>query len=398
MNGASAIGNMIRFSWAKSLEILFPFHFKRWLKVLIIVWFAGAGIQGCSANFSVPKKSVRSSSVSGGSPGVQPPPGASQQGAEQMSPVLPAGTLPFAGASNFSVKQIQVPAQNGSASPNAEPATKLKAVMDRLKSKANFIGLLWIAAGIMSLGFIFVAFLMWLSSRFNFVLLDAVLTQEPAIKGPFRKHREAGNSYFVWTLLFTGIGLVAFLLGGLLVVLSLGIMKWSPVLGIPLMILGGLFALAVIVTMVSVGTIMRDFVVPIMYREKIPVMSALNKFLKTGAFTLGKVSRYLLVIFGLWILATVIQSIVGIFALIGGMIAGGLMAIPGLILFKILPFLKIPLIILGSLAAIALLLAVIVVIGMVLLPVVIFFRVFALTYLTRLYPECDLLGFSEKSP
>ena len=397
MNGASAIGNMIRFSWAKSLEILFPFHFKRWLKVLIIVWFAGAGIQGCSANFNVPKKSVRSSSVSGGSPGVQPPPGASQQGAEQMSPVLPAGTLPVAGASNFSVKQIQVPAQNGSASPNTELTTRLKAGMDQLKSKANLIGVLWIAAGIMSLGFTFVAFLMWLSSRFNFVLLDAVLTREPAIKGPFRKHSEAGNSYFVWTLLFTGIGLVAFLLGGLLVVLSLGIMKWSPVLGIPLMILGGLFALAVIVTMVSVGTIMRDFVVPIMYREKIPVMSALNKFLKTGAFTLGKVFRYLLVIFGLWILASVIQSIVGIFVLIGGMIAGGLMAIPGLILFKILPFLKIPLIILGSLAAMALILAVIVVIGMVLLPVVIFFRVFALAYLTRLYPECDLLGFSEKS-
>ncbi len=324
----------------------------------------------------------------------QPPPGASQQGAEQMSPVLPAGTLPVAGASNSSIKQIQVPAQNGSASPNAEPTTKHKTGMDRLKSKADLIGVLWIAAGIISLGVAFAAFLMWLSSRFNFVLLDAILTREPAIKRPFSKHSEAGNSYFAWTLVFLGVGLVAFLLAGLLVVLSLGIMKWSPVIGIPLMILGGLFALAVIVIMVSVGTIMRDFALPIMYREKIPAISALNKFLEADAFTFGKVFRYLLVVFGLWILAMVTQSIVGIFAVIGGVIAGGLMAIPGLILFKILPFLKIPLIILGSLVAIALILAVIVVIGMVMLPVVIFFRVFALTYLTRFYPECDLLEFA----
>ena len=47
-------------------------------------------------------------------------------------------------------------------------------------------------------------------------------------------------------------------------------------------------------------------------------------------------------------------------------------------------------------AAIAIVLAVIVVTGMVMLPVAIFFRAFALTYLTRLYPDCDLLGFTEK--
>jgi hypothetical protein len=163
------------------------------------------------------------------------------------------------------------------------------------------------------------------------------------------------------------------------------------------MILGGLLALAVVVAMVFVGTVMRDFVLPVMYREKIPAMGALNKFLEAGTFSFGKVFQYLLVVFGLWILAMIAQSIVGIFAVIGGVITGGIVAIPGVILFKALPILKIPLIVLGSFAVIALILAVIVVIGMVMLPAVIFFRVFALAYLTRLYPECDLLGFSGKS-
>ncbi|MFH1800344.1 MAG: hypothetical protein ABH891_05825 [Candidatus Omnitrophota bacterium] len=397
MNGASTIRNMIKFSWAKSREILFPFHFKRWLKALIVVWLAGAGIQGFSANFNIPKKSVRSSSVSGENTMAKPSSGISQQGAEQMSSVSPVETPAVAGISTPSTEQIQAPTQNEmrspSASPNADPMAKIRAGMDRLKSKVNLIGVAWVAAGIISLGVAFAVFFVWLSSRFNFVLLNAILTREPAIGGPFRKHKEAGNSYFAWTLAFMGIGLTAFLSAGLLIMLSLGMMKWSPVIGIPLMILGGLFVLAVVVAVVFVGTIMRDFVLPLMYCEKIPAMSALNKLLRAGTFAFGKAFQYLLVVFGLWILAMIAQSIVGIFAVIGGVIAGGLMAIPGIILINVLPFLKLPLIILGGLAAMALILAVIVVIGMVMLPVVIFFRVFALTYLTRLYPECDLLEF-----
>jgi len=49
--------------------------------------------------------------------------------------------------------------------------------------------------------------------------------------------------------------------------------------------------------------------------------------------------------------------------------------------------------ILGGLMAVALILAVMIATGMIMLPVTVFFRYFALTFLTRLYPDCDLLNF-----
>ncbi len=400
MNSTPTIGKMIGFSWAKSREILFPFNFKRWLKILVIVWLAGAGIQGFSANFKVPTKQARSSSVPQKIAIPKLPPGMLPQRVEKMSQIPPAvGTL------GSSTKQGQALPQKGvrplSISQDSDRIAKLKAKMEHTKHKTGPVMLAVLVAGISLLGIGLVAlmvFFLWLSSRFNFVLLDTLVTQEPVIKKPFKKHEEAGNSYFKWLLAFLGISLGVFLVIGLIGAGLLGIAKGHMALSITLGIFIGFLALVILLGIIIIGILMRDFVLPVMYREKIPAMSALNKFLKAEAFAFGKVFRYLLVILGLWILATIIQSIVGILAVIGGVIAGGMVAIPGVILLKALPLLKLPLIVLGSLVAIALILAIIVVVGMVLLPVVIFFRVFALAYLTRLYPDCDLLGFLGKVP
>jgi hypothetical protein len=154
----------------------------------------------------------------------------------------------------------------------------------------------------------------------------------------------------------------------------------------------------VIAVMIFAGMVMHDFVLPVMYQEKITAMSAMNKFLEADTFAFSGVFQYLLVVLGLWVLAAVLQGVVGIFVAMGGVIAGGILAIPGVLLTMAFPFLKLPLIVFGSFVAMALVLAVIVVIGMVMLPVAIFFRVFALAYLTRLYPECDLLGFTGQNP
>jgi len=391
---------MIEFSWVKSREILFPFHFKRWFMILIIVSFAGAGIQGISANFNAPAKSPRPSSVSGKGATPKMPSRILQQKMEKMPPVSQVDTRPVSGISGPSTEQIQAPAGQGrspfSISQDAERIAKLRTKSERSKSKVNPVLGVLVVSGVIFLGLGFTAFFLWLSSRFNFVLLDALVSKEATIREPFKKHKEAGNSYFVWLLAFVGIGLAALLLAGIVAVLSVGITKWQPVLGIPVMVLAGLFALAVVLAMIFAGIVMRDFVLPVMYREKIPAMDAMNKFLEADTFAFGKVFQYLLVVLGLWILAAIAQSIVGILIALGGVIAGGIVAIPGVLLLKALPFLKLPLIIIGVLLAVALILAVMTVIGMIMLPVAIFFRVFALAYLTRLYPECDLLEFSKE--
>ncbi|MFA5159186.1 MAG: hypothetical protein WC484_01620 [Candidatus Omnitrophota bacterium] len=401
MNNAPTIRNMIVFSWAKSREILFPFNFKRWFKILIIVWLAGVAIQGFSANFKaftkpagplfVPQKITTPKF----SPRMLP------QRVAKMLQASSVGIPPSAGTPSLSTKQVQVPPQRGikslSFSPNANPVMKLMTKTEHLKRKTSPVVSALIMAGMIVLGAGFVAlalFFLWLSSRFNFVLLDAIVTRKPAIREAFKKHKEAGNSYFRWILAFLGIMLVIFLLVGLIGLGLLGIAKGHVALSVALGIFAGLLLPVILLGMIFFGIVMRDFVLPVMYCEKIPALSAMNKFLEADTFAFGKVFQYLFVIFGFWILAIIIQGIVGILAVVAGVIAGGIVAIPGIVLLKALPLLKLPLIILGSLVAIALVLVAIVVTGMVMLPVAIFFRVFALAYLTRLYPECDLLGFS----
>ena len=397
---------MIQFSWAKSREILFPFNFKRWFKILIIVWLAAVGVQAVGTNVKMPplsKPSVQKMRIPKNFPVMLPQ--AMKMPVMPKVPTIP--TLPgpetqaLSEATEVSKALVPTPSSEEktpalSKSFDPKRMAALKAKMERPKFKTNATVTLFLVATMAALGIgIFVLFL-WISSRFNFVLLDAIVTREPMIKEPFKKHKEIGNSYFVWALVFAGISLGALLLAGLVLALSAGITKWNLAIGIPFVILGGFLALLALLAMIVVGIAMRDFVVPIMYREKISAMGAVKKFLGTDAFNLGRTFQYLLVIFGFWILAMILQSIVGVLAVIGGVIAGGIVAIPGILVIKALPFLKVPLIILGSFVGIALVLAVIVVIGMVMLPMVIFFRVFALAYLTRLYPECDLLEFSRK--
>ena len=399
MQGQASMGDMIRFSWAKSREILFPFNFKRWFKVLIIVWLAGAGIQGFGSNFKAPAKPARPYFASQKITLPKLPP--VMQKMPQASPVQ---TPPPAGTPGPSMEQIQVPPQRGmkpiSISQDTDFIVKLRAKMERPKHKPSPVVFVWLLAGMIVLGVGFVELVvlfLWLSSRFNFVFLDMIVTRVPAIKEPFKKHKETGNSYFFWTMAFLGISALILLIAGLSGAGLLMIAKGHVGLSSRLGFFVGLPMLIIMLMVISIGVTMRDLVLPVMYREKIPAMSAINKFLKAETFGFRKVFQYLLVIFGLWIVALIVQSIVSLLIAIGGLIAGGILVLPGILLIKAVPFLKVPLILFGGLVAVAIVLAVIVVIGMVMLPTVIFFRVFALAYLTRLYPECDLLGFLGRS-
>ncbi len=383
MNNMPTIGSMIRFSLSKSREILFPFNLKRWFKFLIIVWLAGAGIQGFSANFKTPVKSPTTP------PKVtvpQPPKALPSLGISQTSSPSAVAGETMTGAESKSEKKSSIGQSSSS-------VAKLRSAMERNKNKMNPL-LAFVLLGVfILLGVGAALFFVWLSCRFNFVLLNALVTRDPSIREPFFQNKKSGNSYFAWLLIFFGVGL-----GSILILGGFGIGFWVLVKGnivasVFLGILAGFLALAVFLGMISVGVVMRDMVLPIMYREKIPAMNALKKFLEGKTFAFGKLVQYLLVVFGLWILALIFQGIVGILAVLGGLMAGGIVAIPGVLLIKSLPFLKFPLIVLGILVALALILAVIVVIGMIMLPAVIFFRVFALAYLTRLYPDCDLLHF-----
>lgn len=381
MEGQASIGDMIRFSWDKSKDVLFPFNFKRWFKILVIVWLAGAGVQGCSANFNVPGKPARPSSKVDVS---QPSPAVTPQG---------AGTA-FAPAT---VSETSVPAPDPTAvqtPPREEKRTQSPAPVPVPKVDFGKWAVWIVPAVVLGLALMFV--FMWLASQFNFILLDVIVTKNAVIREPFHQHRELGNSYFKWALAFAGVSLGVLLAIGLLIAVFIAAFKRNAILASLGGVLGGLLLITAFLVMGIVGLGVHHFVTVIMYREKIPVMAVLKQFLNAGACVWGQIFKYIFVLMGLGILAMIAQAIVSVIVWIGGLIAGAIVVIPGFLLVKALPLLKVPLIILGGLVLIAIILAVMVVIGMVMLPAAIFFRVFALVYLTRLYPECDLLGFREK--
>lgn len=404
MHSGPSIGSMIRFSLGKSREILFPFNFKRWLKILVIVLFAAAGIPGFSVSFNKPNIPM---------PAISAP---WKVKIPKISPVKRPRTKEMFLASSFQKSGVSgVPAApNGEAMPQlqqkatspvsvnqkVERMKQLQAKMERPKRKAvNSTILTFLVAGMIALGLGFAAlivFFLWLASRLNFVLLNTLVTQEPLIAEPFKQNKELGNSYFRWSLVFWGVSASIFLFMGTIGMALLVVGKVNASLGMTLGVFVAPLALLITLAIITIGTLMHDFALPIMYREKISAMKAMHKFLNIGKANSGKIFQYLLIIFGFWILATVVQMIVAVFVALGALIAGGILTIPGIILIKTLPFLKIPIIVLAIFAIIMLILAAVTVVGMIMLPVAIFFRVFALAYLTKIHPDCDLLGFSGK--
>lgn len=381
--GQASIGEMIRFSWSKSKEILFPFHFKRWLKILIIVWLAAAGVQGINFNWNAPTKKTET------------PVEVSKTSSETAEQTTKAG--PSAAPAQTSGAVTSEAETAGGQAPGAVAAQDAQPLPPVPKPKINTGLVILMVAGALVFGISFFLFFTWLSARFHFILLDVLVERRDAIRAPFREHREIGNSFFKWSIGFLAISLGVILILLLLAGVLVGIAKGNPGLIILTVVAAGLLILGAIILMMIIGILLSDFVAPIMYSEKIPTAEAFNKFLEADDFSFGAAIKYLLVLLGLWIFAGIVQTVVTIVVGLCGLIVGAICFIPGLLLAGVLPFLKIPLAILGGFLLVALILAVGVMIGMIMLPVAIFFRTFALSYLTRLYPDCDLLKFSSEA-
>lgn len=372
MENEPTLGAMIGFSWKASKEMLFPFRFNRWFKILVIIWLAAAGVQGYASNFKMPAKTqkIKASTI-------------------QRTSVPVSFTL--SGIKKDTGSPVSVErAPSASQQPKSPAAAPAKGkVVNSVALAVLMTGGIFFAIGF---GLVFV----WLNCRFNFVLLDILATRAVSIREPFRQNKEMGDSYFKWSLAFLAIGFGVLGIVGALTVFLMGLLKAFLTLRILIGIAGGFVTLALFLGMIFTGMVARDFVLPIMYREKILMKESWGRFLRAGTFHIQKIIKYVLVVMGLAIIATVIQSIVSLVVALVGLVAGGLLVVPGIILIKAIPFIKIPLMVLGAGVGLALILAVVVVIGMVLLPVCIFFRMFALTYMTRLYPDCDLLNFKTR--
>jgi hypothetical protein len=424
MNNPTAIVDQIRFSWVKTRSILFPFNFRRWFKIWIMASFALVGIGGCSISLKFPEplqknQLVRSSSkflprkIAQIFPKELSNPqfrdakqmslGVMAKGGQKQADFRAASTGFAETSSGSHPRQAAYRAESVQTEEQKQLAAKVAELKDRDPARRSQKAKMppWILAW----GFIIavpvgvgaVIFIVWMSARFNFVLLETLITGKTNIRESFVRNREQSDSYFRWSL-----GFLAIAFGFLLILSGLGILiavflKGKTFLIISLVTLWLVVFAAGAVTFTAIGTLVRDFIIPLGFREKKTVVETLRNFSPVLRNRWIEVAKYLMLMFAFIILAAIVQSVVGALAAIGGAITGGILAVPGVILLKAFPFLQVPLMALGICIFLGLIVAVIMTIGLIMLPAVIFLRMFALTYLTRLYPECDLLGFLEKA-
>jgi hypothetical protein len=146
--------------------------------------------------------------------------------------------------------------------------------------------------------------LLWVSSRGKFMFLDNVVHRRAQVSAPWSEFENQGNSLFLWSLAF---GLVSVLILLPYIVLSFlhlrDLYEMSDTVGeflLPLIgLLSGFGVLMLIVSFISM--LLTDFVVPIMYRERIRTVAAWGVFmplLKAHAlsFILYGVLKFFLVV------------------------------------------------------------------------------------------------------
>jgi len=220
----------------------------------------------------------------------------------------------------------------------------------------------WIVPLVMTLvvlGLVLGLVITWLSSRGRFMFLHCVALNRAEVADPWRRYAREGNSLFLFRLV---IGLICLIVTLPLVIVGIGI-GWRmfnhgrPHFGGVLELMGlGLILLVLAMVFALIGKLTRDFVVPLMYLRHQGTCACWKELLRLLAAYAGD--------FILWLLFQIVLAIaIGllIFAvvIVTCCCAGCLMSIPYL----------------GT---------------VLLLPVLVFNRAYALHYLAQFGPAYDV--------
>lgn len=156
--------------------------------------------------------------------------------------------------------------------------------------------------------FIGLAFLLtWLSSRGKFMFLDNVVHNRAKVTQPWHEFRKQGNSLFLWRIVFGFIILgviILFLIQAFIIAYDIYFEGFEPNFVIPLVGMGLLFLL-IIVVIAYISSFLNNFVVPIMYKNRITTNQAWRRFLPL----FSKYWGYFL-LFGLFILVLYILTVI----------------------------------------------------------------------------------------
>jgi hypothetical protein len=206
---------------------------------------------------------------------------------------------------------------------------------------------------------------LWLQSRGKFMFLDNVVQDRQEIKHPWTAFRQHGNSLFLWRVVY-GIICLAFSMI-LLLIFYFSVVRhvlhsvpWSDLYAI--IALNGILWLIFIVINIYIMRLLNDFIVPLMYDRDLKATEAWSEFLGLlgqrffGFIVYGLFYLVLYMLFGLAVVALLVVTCC---------IAGCVMVIPWV----------------GT---------------VVILPALVFFRIYSLEYLAQFGPEYRMRLDSEK--
>jgi hypothetical protein len=161
-----------------------------------------------------------------------------------------------------------------------------------------------------SLAFVFGIIITWLSSRGKFMFLDNVVHSRSRIVEPWYEYKNEGNSFFLWNV-FWGIIATAIIIAYLFYCFTAlqsvyGSSGNGRMLIVPA-VLAGLGLIIISIINLFIYVLLRDFVVPIMYRDRSTAWEAIQKFL-----SLFLAQFFYFIGYGLFLFCLAILIIIGI--------------------------------------------------------------------------------------
>jgi hypothetical protein len=208
---------------------------------------------------------------------------------------------------------------------------------------------------------------LWLSSRGKFMFLDNVVHNRAEIAKPWKQFRTAGDSLFLWRLIFT-FAIIAVMAAFVVLffVTARGLYFGSNGDRIPwpFMLGAGFFFLSLFIVIGYISTFLNDFVVPMMYKNGITATQGWSRFLSL----FGRYPFYFL-LYGLFIFLLMILFVIVV-------IVAGLVTCCFGWLLLVIPYI-------GT---------------VVTLPVWYTFRAFSLEFLRQFGPEYELFPAPEPQP
>jgi len=351
-------GRLIHMSWKRTAEILFrSFSIKKWIMLGIIVLLAGQ-VGGFNFNINGNKAD-------------------------------------FEKAITQITKGASVPADLSSSEGPSMP--NIRTLLAFGNPKKAILLLMIIGSVLLLLGVLLFLW-MWVQANFSFVFVESVVKNDASFRVPFHKNKPQGNSYLMWNIFFSSAAIL--LLSVIIIPPVVTIVKSGMLMGRTAFDMARIFSIispyitpliVIIVALVLVAMIVVDFILPIMYRKKISILSAWPVFLRLLSKNFGDVLLYFLVKLGLGILAILVSIAVAILGIICLLLIGGISWLLGWLIYLIIPqAAKAGALIVLVTLGIGILIILAGLFTLLFLPIPIFFRLFSIYVLGSMDESLDI--------